>query len=92
LKDGGLRPASWWGESFLFLRDLRSDGGGVKLEIVIWDPTQQVESDTSCLHTGITANFPDVTYRRYMGSFKPYVDYYGMVIYEYPHMLFAAME
>jgi hypothetical protein len=36
------------------------------------------------------ANFPDTT-----NSFNdtvPYVDYYGMVFYVYPHVFFAAIE
>jgi hypothetical protein len=100
LKDGGLHPASWWGDSFLFLRDLQYDGGRLQLEIVVLDPTQrvitrtaqQLESDATRLLTGLKADFPGVTNRLYLDSFKPYVDYYGMMVYEYPHMFFAAME
>jgi hypothetical protein len=109
LKDGGLHPASWWGDSFLFLRDLQYgsflflrdlfDCRRLQLEIVVLDPTQrvitrtaqQLESDATCLLTGLKADFR-VTNRLYMNSFKPYFDYYGMVVYEHPHMFFAAME
>jgi hypothetical protein len=109
LKDGGLLPASWWGDSFLFLRQLRTDGGGMQLEIVILDPTQrvitstaaqQLESDPSCLHTGLKANFPGPTkgFNRSTDqevnlSIKPYVDYYGIVVCNHhPHVFFAAIE
>jgi hypothetical protein len=91
LKDGSLRPASWCGDSFLFLRQLRSYGRGVQLEIVIWDPTQQLESDTSCLHTGLKANFPDVT-KNFHQFIQTYVDYYGILVFMRTHILFAAIE
>jgi hypothetical protein len=103
LKDGGLHPASWWGDSFLFLRQLQSnDGGGsndgVQLEIVVLDPTQrvitctaqQLESDASCLHTGLKLSFPGPT-KDFDDFIKPYVDYYGMVVYDHPHLFFAAI-
>ncbi len=101
MKYGGLHPASWWGDSLLFLRDLRTDDdGGVQMEIVILDPTQrvitrtaaqQLESDASCLHTGLKANFPGGT-KDFDISIKPYVDYYGIVVCDHPYVFVAAIE
>jgi hypothetical protein len=93
---------------------LQSGGGvgggdeGVTLEIVILDPRErvitrtarQLESDATCLLTGLRANFSGparMYFNRYLDhSDKAHVDYYGMVVYVqnivHPQLFFAALE
>jgi hypothetical protein len=91
---------------------LQSGGGvgggdeGVTLEIVILDPRErvitrtarQLESDATCLLTGLRANFSGparMYFNRYLDH-KAHVDYYGMVVYVqnivHPQLFFAALE
>jgi hypothetical protein len=90
-----LLPSSWWGDAFLFLKNLKAcdeSDESVKLQVVTFDFSRRIcdvtvedlDNEATCLLSGPVFEFsgaPKLDFKR-DSELRQHLDYSGIVVYD----------